>query len=177
MNVKFNYVNETLFNHYINLFPTWVELKKLPPYITQYKFLNPIFYITYNKTIEELDINGRYEDINYHVMLFEQTHYRFLKEEKTSKAYDKQLRETRFISIDKNLDTVCYQGLEFSDKPTLRHSSIDERIQISDNSLDKTKCSGQFPPRHYVLKQKRNKTNSSSSSNTNNEKLSVWDRY
>ena len=59
-------------------------------------------------------------------------HYRFLREEQTARAYNKQLRETRFISKDRDVNTVCYQGLEFPDNPTPKNKLIDGEKLKSD---------------------------------------------
>ena len=139
MNVKFNTVSESLCNKIITLLPIWIELKKLSTYISQRKCINPTFYITYNRTLEELDINGYRGDISFCLMLFGQARYRFLKDECDGKNPPaKYLRETRFIPFGHKLQTAHYQDPETSTLPISQAGANTNGGMAIDNPNGKT---------------------------------------
>ena len=67
--------------------------------------------MTYNFTLKEFEINGPRADISYFAMLFEQTHYRFLRDEHDGeKPLPKYPKETSFHEYNKIENTTEAQS-------------------------------------------------------------------
>ena len=151
MEVKFNIVSKSLFGHFVSLFPSWIGLTNLSPFIIQYIFINPDIYMTYDIALGEFEINGLRKDISYFAMLFEQAHYRFLRDEYDAKCPPpKYLKGTSFRTSIKSKNTQVTQNRDFASSTHNGASATNDLgIKTYNEQINRKK---RFPPCRYVFK-------------------------